>query len=84
MQTVICPNCDTEIGEAEDEGDPAVGCPYCGCVFEVDPIEDVAEMYRRQEEEDRDRWIPDRVPHRPDPQEPLPDVDPRADDSPPF
>lgn len=65
MQSVVCPSCSAELGEAEDEGDWSVSCPFCGEVFDVDAVEDLAEMYRRHEEEDRERWIPDRQPRTP-------------------
>lgn len=60
MQSVDCPNCGWGLGEYEDDGQVAVYCDACGAVFDVDAVEDVAEMYARQEEEERERWIPER------------------------
>lgn len=63
MQAVVCPVCSMELGESEDEGDPGLICDCCGAVFDVEPVEDLTEMYGQREEAERDRWIPDRKPH---------------------
>lgn len=57
MQDVICPECGHDNGECEDDGDD-LQCEACGAWFHVDEVEDGAEMYAHQEEEDRERWIP--------------------------
>lgn len=66
MQDVICWTCGAELGEAESDEWDALFCPFCGAWVEIEPEEDLAEMYARQEAEDRERWILDRKPHEPD------------------
>jgi hypothetical protein len=61
MRDVICPECGGDLGEAESDESYCGTCPYCYHYIENDPEEDPAEMYARQEEEERNRLIPDRA-----------------------